>query len=569
MVVIDPVNLGIVQTLDEHLSAVCCVKWSHEPIRYDIENSNVLKLASGDNGGNIIVWNVQEASVLATLTDKAVVDFKWHPEDSSLIAALHAPNSLILWNVTNGTRLWKKDVSDHSVVNFIFDPFEPLRVTLATNQGFIYAISDFSKTTTPPAQVDFKYRINSRTTVSKDKNSKQTCDFVQMMFSPHMRNVLYILLSREILIFDTTTNQSIGSVMLDRNRGNFSQMVMCRENTDLLFCLHDDGSLSAWNRRSDPANSHNYELTYFSDLSLINKKSKKKNAPLWGIVNSPLFEYTLATVGGDGTFWTWNYVTPRLVVTGQLEQLTSTVTSLMVSPFDPSNVALGTALGTILLINANTKVVVREVVVWTQPVHGIKWLSPTRLVGFSTEELADKGGLFKNAICWVDIQTGRVKEFRRVSSPEPSFIRGIRVSPLRQYLIILLKDRPFELWELHTFTLVRTFKPFAQVVALEWALPPVEYPEASPLSLKEQFVFTSATDGSVRFFTVEPGGTNNVVITATELSVDLGAGNVSSLAWKGDYLVSGDTAGTIHCWNMEKKKLQYVLYARKSWSHKM
>lgn len=111
-------------------------------------------------------------------------------------------------------------------------------------------------------------------------------------------------------------------------------------------------------------------------------------------------------------------------------------------------------------------------------IHGVKWLTPTRVVCFSCEESQEKTTMFKNTLCWLgiqlsfnflvylnyaDIQSGRTREFRRISTPEPTYIRGIRISPLRQYMIILLKDRPFELWELRNFSLTRTFKPFTQV----------------------------------------------------------------------------------------------------------
>eukprot|EP00026_Physarum_polycephalum_P006803 Phypoly_transcript_06855.p1 GENE.Phypoly_transcript_06855~~Phypoly_transcript_06855.p1 ORF type:complete len:258 (+),score=31.47 Phypoly_transcript_06855:151-924(+) len=221
IVVLDPYSMNVVQTLDEHVAPVCLVKWSYEPIRQD--SQYVLKLASGDTSGNIIVWNVHEgAAMTPPMTDKPVIDLKWHPDDPTLIAALHAPNTLCLWSVTSGTRLWKKDISDHSVSTFIFDPFEHTNVTVGTAQGFIYAIHDF-KASAAPSQVDFKYKINSRATKQNTGKNAVNIDFVQMMNSPHTRHVVYIMLSRELLIFDTTTNQSLGSIVLERSRANFAQ----------------------------------------------------------------------------------------------------------------------------------------------------------------------------------------------------------------------------------------------------------------------------------------------------------------------------------------------------------
>jgi hypothetical protein len=57
--------------------------------------------------------------------------------------------------------------------------------------------------------------------------------------------------------------------------------------------------------------------------------------------------------------------------------------------------------------------------------------------------------------------------------------------------------------------------------------------------------------GSLRFFVV-----NNGTVAAAEVQADLGMGIISSLAWKGDLLVSGDTTGALHCWNFATKKSQ-------------
>lgn len=94
---------------------------------------------------------------------------------------------------------------------------------------------------------------------------------------------LDIMLSREILIFDTTTNQSLGSVVLERSRTNFIQvsfifltlifiklltlsflqMCLYKETPDVLLCLHEDGVITAWRKKKvDLVSSHNYEVSF-------------------------------------------------------------------------------------------------------------------------------------------------------------------------------------------------------------------------------------------------------------------------------------------------------------------
>jgi len=73
-------------------------------------------------------------------------------------------------------------------------------------------------------------------------------------------------------------------------------------------------------------------------------------------------------------------------------------------------------------------------------------------------------------------------------------------------------------------------------------------------TIKEQFVF-STPDGALHFYSVD-----NNQITATQMHVDVGIGVVSSLAWKDNFLVSGGTSGAIQCYNIDKKKLQCVIF---------
>jgi WD40 repeat protein len=136
---------------------------------------------------------------------------------------------------------------------------------------------------------------------------------------------------------------------------------------------------------------------------------------------------------------------------------------------------------------------------------------------------------------------------------EETFIRGIRLSATKQYMVVLWKDHPFQLWELKTGSLLRTVT-FSQITALEWSPNPIILPAvgANPASIREQFVF-STPDGALHYYAVE-----NNQLTPIQMHVDVGIGIVSSLAWKDNLLVSGGTTGSIQCYNMEKKKLQYV-----------
>jgi WD40 repeat protein len=53
------------------------------------------------------------------------------------------------------------------------------------------------------------------------------------------------------------------------------------------------------------------------------------------------------------------------------------------------------------------------------------------------------------------------------NAAEGTFIRGLRVSPLRQYFVLMLKDKPFEVWDIASLSMIALLKA-SQVTALDW-----------------------------------------------------------------------------------------------------
>ena len=68
----------------------------------------------------------------------------------------------------------------------------------------------------------------------------------------------------------------------------------------------------------------------------------------------------------------------------------------------------------------------------------------------------------------VNVQTGRTVTVR-ADRGEESPIELLRVSPLKQYFIVVFKEAPPELWDLRHLTLIRTLpKRFPTINSLEW-----------------------------------------------------------------------------------------------------
>ena len=117
------------------------VKWCRENYHHDLGCSYSLRLASADTTGHIIVWDVSQGISLSEFSDgsKPVLDLHWlWTQDAShdLLAALHAPSSLVLWNADTGIKLWKKTFQE-SLICFAFDPFSPAKVTRTCHDGYI------------------------------------------------------------------------------------------------------------------------------------------------------------------------------------------------------------------------------------------------------------------------------------------------------------------------------------------------------------------------------------------------------------------------------------------------
>ncbi len=116
IVVVDPVSLQVVQVLDKHRSLVTQVAWCRAPTAK--HPADRLTLASADATGHIVVWNVKTGEVKAVLQEgnKAIQQMAWMDskvENSGhLLAALHPPFSLVLWDTAAGSKVWKKTYTE-------------------------------------------------------------------------------------------------------------------------------------------------------------------------------------------------------------------------------------------------------------------------------------------------------------------------------------------------------------------------------------------------------------------------------------------------------------------------
>jgi len=238
----------------------------------------------------------------------------WHPEKENFLLSLHHGQSLgqlVLWNTKDSALVWSLAISDFAAgASLSFSPFEPTVVAFSSSIGAVSFIRDFSLTR-QPGMMETKYRIGGPANAQQQQQQQRklsqltaTSNFRQFAFSPHLWNVVYFLLARELIVFDMTLDRAIGSTALDRNCEPFQSLLLCQDNPSLLFCLHEDGSLSSWKRLPE---RFEFELNGLTIVSQIQRKGqKKKNTPA-SLTMCPVDQTKLVTISLEGTFWVWEY----------------------------------------------------------------------------------------------------------------------------------------------------------------------------------------------------------------------------------------------------------------------
>ncbi|GFY16613.1 WD repeat-containing protein 11 [Trichonephila clavipes] len=252
--------------------------------------------------------------------------------------------------------------------------------------------------------------------------------------------------------------------------------------------------------------------------------------------------------------------------------------------------AVGNASGSIQVINMATGIIEKEYALHLSPVRGIEWIGLTSFLSYSHPNTINSNGHVRNELVLTDLQSGRIKGLRGDRNEE-SPIDMIRVSYLRQYVIIAFKEEPFEIWDLRQLVLLRVMpKNYPIVTALEWS--PGHYKKTqSSLDLsfdkvkelsgsnhsvatdgentpkavsytKEHLVFTD-TNGQLYHFSVE----GNVVKHGSVIPADA-MGSVTCIAWKGDHIVLGDVDGNLNIWNL-KGKISKGIATHRGWIKKI
>lgn len=697
VVVFDPKSVQVIQVLNLHTAPCTKVKWARENYHHDLNSPYILRLASGDAVGNVIVWDSPQGTSVTEFSDgnRPILDLEWLGTQDAchdLLVVLHAPSSMILWNADTGTKLWKKTFQE-ALLCFAFDPFMPSNVTLMC-QDWILFINDFSINRAPESNGRKFYLTNSGssspsssfigspTTGPDSKNtgkpstprsalakmrlwaggesrsrtgeeSVALSDCLQLVYLQSARHHLLALFPREVMILDMEINQAVCSFSLERNSPSFLQIIPCQQR-DVLMCLHENGSVIMRVRRrvtrnpylvgsSDETSSDAntsvdviYENKCQSDPLRLSKSSR-----LFGFMCCPISEMKVALLISDGRMIIWelkatrlqtsesmlmseeaiqaslpteaeqsglNYsVDPKLMLANVISpplmsgstipnsahfkfimtSLSSTVSSpptcsVMCPPLTTKNwssykplIAVGNSQGCIQVFNLGTGLLIREYTIHTGAVKGITWSSLENFFSWAQSS----GSSSRNELQLISLKTGQTTPIELGKTAEESTVEAVKVSHLRQYFLVVIKDRSLQLWDLKNLTVLREMPSnFNSVTALEWSPSHHSKHQKKKLSqqlemspsgiaasvlgsgktadhsasqqpwLREHFVCVDQ-DKLLYHFLVE----GTVVKDGSKVQCDSTLGLVTYIAWKGDLLVLCDMDGNLSIWELKAR----------------
>ncbi|KAL5022239.1 hypothetical protein ScPMuIL_001394 [Solemya velum] len=321
---------------------------------------------------------------------------------------------------------------------------------------------------------------------------------------------------------------------------------------------------------------------------------------------------------GNDTVQKGHSVVLKFILMGLLNGIASPLTVIRMCPplttknwthYEPL-LASGTSSGSIQILNIASGQVEKEYSLHTSSVRGIEWCGLKSLISFSYPN-PGVSGMVKNELQLLNIVAGKstlIRINRDVESP----IELLKVSHLRQYFILAFKDKPFELWDLKTLTILReTGKNLPRPVALEWSPShslktlkrrlfqqhhdtedgdlvssgpnstedstitstsmSVSLSETGNSDLKpqtkatgkEHFVYTDS-DGTLYHFVVEGNGFTD----ATKIPPESGMGTITWIAWKNDNIAFGDVDGQLCLWDL-RSKVSRTTSTHRGWIRKI
>ncbi|XP_016422640.1 WD repeat-containing protein 11 [Sinocyclocheilus rhinocerous] len=555
ILIIDPKTAQTIQVLERHKASVVKVKWSRENYHHSLSAPYCLRLASADAAGKIIVWDV--------VSGMAHCEIQEHTkpiQGKNPMAEAVTLNDCLQLSYLPSKRNHMLLLYPREILILDLELSQTVGVVAIERSGvpFIQVI--------PCAQRDALYCLHENGCITLRVCRSTTPSPNETVIDPeqNVQELVYDLRSQCDAIRVTKTVRPY-------------RVVICPVNENSAALIVSDGRVMLWELKAHASKSSSglssglpplYSPVNFCGTPLLQNQKCIPDLSL----NTMIGHSLISGVDSPRPLAGQQEVHLKFLLTGLLSGLPLPPFSLrMCPPLTTKNInhyqpllAVGTSNGSVLVYNLTSGLLHKELSVHSCEVRGIEWVSLTSFLSFATS-VPNNLGLVRNELQHVDLRTGRCFAFRGERGNDEPAIEMIKVSHLKQYLVVVFRDKPLELWDVRTGTLLREMaKNFPTVTALSLLQDAESKSEMSQgISAREHFVFTD-TDGQVYHITVE----GNTVKDGARIPPDGSMGSIACITWKGDTLVLGDVDGNLNFWDL-KARLSRAVPTHRGWVKKI
>ena len=274
--IVDPEAVALVGTLDGHKSNVSLVRWApRPPTRCSLTEDAPLLLATADTSGEIAIWDVQQGVVLAWLSEpghpsggkagaSAALRLHWLPHHPDTLVCLHAPGTLAAYQLTSNASaayqlpsaaasdastetslLWQVQLPDtaHAAA---FDAFGGGRLAVhCGHRGHLVQLGPLN-TYAAPQRISLHERAGTATPTGGGNSGASRV--LSLEYSLHESDHLFVLMPRELLLWDLGVGIALTSIRLDRTDHDFTGLSQSLVLPSTILATHHDGCLSCWVR---------------------------------------------------------------------------------------------------------------------------------------------------------------------------------------------------------------------------------------------------------------------------------------------------------------------------------
>ncbi|KAL2631416.1 hypothetical protein R1flu_016102 [Riccia fluitans] len=258
---------------------VTALQWIPECMSRDLTqevSTSHLRLAVGDRQGRVAIWDTAAKDIVVWMnleTDRGrlgIQDVCWVYGHPWLLAVIHGPSLLAIWDPYQARPIWKYDAGAEYFSCIRCDPFDARQVCVVGLRGLLLSLLVNGISENDVASKHYNVVVSEErssgnlgmpsgkegapSSASTSAGAPALAAYpgavAKAMFSPRTRSLLYLVYSREIIVFDLNFGMTLGTTPMPRGVGKL-QDVLAVADHDILYCAHQDGKLSVWVKKED------------------------------------------------------------------------------------------------------------------------------------------------------------------------------------------------------------------------------------------------------------------------------------------------------------------------------